>query len=159
MLAPYRKVRVRPLLWRQTTLEKYLTTPIFGIVGAIALHYNNWSFFKQENIYDHDGPEKDAKWMPFRKQEIIRHFKIGAYFATAGALFFLLMRISNLNIFYIILKFLGKKFTVIPKNDVMVENFLIDVGFGVPLGGLPVEIAYYLWSIKDEENRKKIVSV
>jgi len=61
MLAPYRRVRVRPLLWRQTTLEKYLTTPIFGIVGAIALHYNNWSYFKQENIYDHDGPEKDAK--------------------------------------------------------------------------------------------------
>nr|CAD2192458.1 unnamed protein product [Meloidogyne enterolobii] len=146
MLAPYRKVRVRPLLWRQTTLEKYLTTPIFGIVGAIALHYNNWSYFKQENIYDHDGPEKDAKWMPIRKQEIIRHLKIGAYFATAGTLFFLLMRIR-------------KKFTVIPKNDVMVENFLIDVGFGVPLGGLPVEIAYYLWSIKDEENRKKIVSV
>ncbi|KAL7076096.1 hypothetical protein ACQ4LE_004778 [Meloidogyne hapla] len=146
MLAPYRRIRVRPLILRQTTLEKYLTTPIFGVVGAIALHYYNWNYFKQENIYDHDGPEKDAKWAPLRRQEIIRHFKIGAYFAAAGTFFFLLMRIR-------------KKFTIIPKNNVMPEIMLIDVGFGVPLGGLPVEIAYYLWSIKDEQKNGKIVSV
>ncbi|KAF7638598.1 hypothetical protein Mgra_00001976 [Meloidogyne graminicola] len=99
MLAPYRKVRVLPLLLRQTTLEKYLTTPIFGVVGAIALHYYNWTSFKQENIYDHDGPEKDAK-------------------------------------------------------------MLIDIGFGIPLGGIPVEIAYYFWSVKDEQKtRKELISV
>jgi hypothetical protein len=61
MLSTYKRIRVRSHLWRTSTIERYLTHPLFGVVGALSMHWWNWIWFNQKNAYEPDGPEKEAK--------------------------------------------------------------------------------------------------